>query len=115
MDTPQEVQVWILMPAVRREFVFALKKTGKKQSEIAKLMGLTQSAVSQYIKGKRGAEHDLDDETKSMIKTAVKTVTKQNYRKVQHDILKYVGSTKHMCKACHKFAGTAHDCNICFR
>ncbi len=51
---PQEIEVWYILPAIRRELTTALKEKGIPQKEIAILLGITESAVSQYLHEKRG-------------------------------------------------------------
>ena len=53
MELPQEVELWYVIPAIRKALVAELKKHNLKQKDIAKLLGITESAVSQYGKDKR--------------------------------------------------------------
>jgi predicted transcriptional regulator len=65
---PQEVEVWYVLPAIRREFARAMKtkevprisEDGKvkqhriTQKEIAKMLGVTEPAITQYLLKKKG-------------------------------------------------------------
>ncbi len=52
---PQEIEVWYLLPALRREIAKSLiKKNGLSQKETAKILGITEPAISQYLSSKRG-------------------------------------------------------------
>ena len=65
---PQEVEVWYVLPAIRREFTKAMKAKevprigddGKTklhritQKEIAKMLGVTEPAITQYLLKKKG-------------------------------------------------------------
>ncbi len=65
---PQEVEVWYVLPAIRRELAKAMKEKevprkgedGKvkqhriTQKEIAKMLGVTEPAITQYLLKKRG-------------------------------------------------------------
>jgi len=53
---PQEIEVWYLIPALRRELTLALVKEGMKQREVAESLGITEAAVSNYVKEKRASE-----------------------------------------------------------
>ena len=53
MITPQELEVWYILPAIRRELTISLKEEGLKQRQVAEILGVTEAAVSQYIKSKR--------------------------------------------------------------
>ena len=59
----QEIEVWYILPTVRREIVKGLLNKGLSQNEIAKKLGLRKSTISQYVNNKRGREVKLDEET----------------------------------------------------
>lgn len=50
---PCESAVKYKVPAIKAELARKLKKEGKSQKEIAKLLGVTEAAISQYLSGKR--------------------------------------------------------------
>ncbi|MCF2137998.1 MAG: hypothetical protein K9W43_12260 [Candidatus Thorarchaeota archaeon] len=45
---PQEVEVWYILPAIRRELARAMIEAGRRQKDIARMLGITEPAVSQY-------------------------------------------------------------------
>jgi len=54
---PQEIEVWYIIPALRRELAKSLKLGyNLTQKEVSKKMGITEAAVSQYLHSKRGKE-----------------------------------------------------------
>ena len=65
---------WYLLPAIRAELVNELKRLGKTQAEIARIMSVTPAAVSQYVKGKRGKVTQFDDKVKKMITSSAKRI-----------------------------------------
>jgi predicted transcriptional regulator len=71
-----EIVVWYVLPVLRSEIAKALVKQGKSQREVAKLLGLTDAAISQYLKDKRGKAEWLDAEVHKMIQQAAKRVAK---------------------------------------
>ena len=73
---PQEIEVWYVIPAIRREFAKALVKKGLKQREVARMLGVTDAAVSQYFSSKRGSEVKFNQEIKKEIRTSVEKVMK---------------------------------------
>jgi hypothetical protein len=73
---PQEVEVFYILPAIRRELSMALKELGKSQKEIAKLLGVTDAAVSQYLSAKRG-DTAFPEKMRERIKSAAKRITDQ--------------------------------------
>jgi ribose 5-phosphate isomerase len=46
---PIEIEYWYVLPVLRRELAKSLKEIGQlKQKEIAKILGMSESAVRQY-------------------------------------------------------------------
>ena len=57
-----EIAVWNVLPVIRRELACTLvEEYGMKQTEVARRFGLTEAAISQYMKRKRGSM-DVEDE-----------------------------------------------------
>ena len=55
MKIPCEVVVWYLLPTIRKELAKKLVDNhGFSQSKVARTFGLTDAAISQYLKNKRG-------------------------------------------------------------
>jgi len=51
---PQEVEVWYVLPAIRRELSKFMKfERGQAQKSIARMLGVTEPAVTQYMLSKR--------------------------------------------------------------
>jgi len=69
MKHPQEIEVWYVLPAIRREIAKSLVNDCKlSQKEVAKILEVTESAVSQYLKSKRAKEVYFNSEIKKKIK-----------------------------------------------
>lgn len=112
---PQEIEVWYIIPAVRKELVVALKEKGNSQKKIAELLNLTESAVSQYLKAKRAREVIFSDEVKHYIKDAVGKIKDKTsaYRELQR-IIEYVKKTKTICQIHMGMEEGLEGCDICF-
>ena len=55
MKTPCEIVVWYVLPTIRRELAKELVDTyHMKQADVGRLFGVTDAAISQYLKKKRG-------------------------------------------------------------
>ena len=54
VKTPCQQVVWDVLPAIRAALAAELVRNGVSQQEVARLLELAPSAVSQYISGKRG-------------------------------------------------------------
>lgn len=58
MKIPCEIVVWQVLPLIRRELAKALVRNhGITQSEVARMFGVTDAAISQYLNEKRGGEY----------------------------------------------------------
>jgi predicted transcriptional regulator len=72
---PQEVEVWYVLPAIRRELSKFMKfKRGQAQKSIARMLGVTEPAVTQYMLSKtdkpkrsRGDHVDIPEDFESEI------------------------------------------------
>lgn len=62
MKIPCEIVVWYVLPMIRREVSKELVYThGMTQAEVARRFGVTDAAISQYLKKKRGGNATVDD------------------------------------------------------
>ena len=52
---PQEIEVWYVIPAIRRELAKVMAGRGMTQKKIAERLGVTEAAISQYMKSKRAS------------------------------------------------------------
>jgi predicted transcriptional regulator len=58
MELQQEVEAFYIIPAVRRELARQLVALGLTQRDVAKRLGVTDAAISQYLSNKRGSPID---------------------------------------------------------
>lgn len=62
MKTPCEIVVWYVLPTIRREMARELVTVHKvKQSQVARLFGVTDAAISQYLSRKRGSNSLIEE------------------------------------------------------
>ena len=73
---PQEIEVWYILPAIRKQLAAKLVDSGMSQKEVAKLMQLTEAAISQYKKLKRAKENIFNPEIDREIEKSVKEILK---------------------------------------
>ena len=75
---PCENIIWYGIPVIRRELAFCLiNQFGLTQKEAANKLGITPSAVSQYISKKRGKITTLDEKIISEIKLSAEKIYDQ--------------------------------------
>ena len=112
---PQEIAVWYILPALRKELTLEMKKLGLDQKTIAKVIGVTEAAVSQYIKEKRANEVTFDAETLEEIKKSAQLISQNGkllFQEMQH-LLEKALQNKVVCKVCHSHNDLPADCGIC--
>ena len=73
---PQEVEVWFILPALRKKLCLKLIKKGLSQKDVAQIMNSTDASVSQYVKHKRASEklfsRELDKEIEKSAQRIIK-------------------------------------------
>ena len=112
---PQEIEVWYIIPAVRRELAKVLiTKYGLKQNKVAELLGTTEPAISQYIHRKRARNLKFSREMIRNIEQSAKVIVKDN-KKVVGEIMKLIMLSKKCgvsCDICKKYnKGVLHICS----
>lgn len=112
---PQEIEYWYVLPAIRKELVLALKNKGKNQKEIAKLLNLTEPAVSQYLNKKRAKDFPLTKDVVDFIRKSADKITgeKEAYQQIQK-ICDYIKETKALCRIHMDVESGLEGCDLCY-
>ena len=116
---PQELEVWYLIPALRKELAKVFIAEYKiKQKEVAKYLGITEAAVSQYLKSKRGNEIKFSKEAMSEIKKSAKEIIekKGDITKEIYNLCVLLRKSKVMCNF-HRLRDKkiSKNCDVCLR
>ena len=114
---PQEVEVYYVLPTIRKELAAAMKSLGKTQKQIAELLGVTEAAVSQYFSKKRGTHVDLPEEFQHAILRAAKRITDtQSMIKETQKIVALAKEKRLICKLHERLeGGIPKGCDVCFK
>ncbi|MBU0898294.1 MAG: cysteine desulfurase NifS [Nanoarchaeota archaeon] len=114
LNLPQEIEVWYVLPAIRKEFAMKMVKKGMKQREIANKLGITEAAISQYIKNKRASKIKLDEKIIKEIDRAVERVLKGSsvLQEIQN-VCSFVKREGYLCKIHRKYGTPPKKCDIC--
>ena len=145
---PQEVEVWYVLPALRRELATRMKKKkavqrvgedGKKkehkitQKEIAKMLGVTEPAITQYLlkkKGRRsrGDQVSIPEKFRSELEKSADAMIEQYEKKASNDnmfetmtreinrMIRVIRDSGTMCDFHRQFSAHVKDkCNACDR
>lgn len=115
---PQEIEVWYLIPALRRELAKVLvKEHNLTQKKVADILGVTEAAVSQYMKSKRGKEVHFTKKDMAEIKKAAKCITAKNQDCVEsiYGLCVHFRGSKLLCDLHRKRdKNVPAGCNACF-
>jgi len=114
---PQEIEVFYIIPALRRELTLALKAQGHDQKKIAQWLGVTEAAVSNYVRNKRAKDIAFSAAVVKRIKEAALRVTDHAtlFEETQH-LLKLTKQSGAVCAACRTYADrdVPDNCRSCF-
>jgi hypothetical protein len=101
---PQEIELWYLVPAIRRELARQLVAKGLKKKEVAQLLGVTNAAVSQYLHMKRGTL-ELPNQLQQEIAVASERIAKQPSAAFT-ELMRLIAlskETRFMCELCKRY------------
>ena len=72
---PQEIEVWYIIPAIRRELAKSMIDDYKlTQKQVSEHIGITEAAVSQYLISKRAKEVVFTNAVLEEIKISAKNI-----------------------------------------
>lgn len=103
---PQEIEVWYIIPAVRKELAKLLTRQYEMSYERAgKILGISKAAISQYLSNKRANKVKLNVEVKKEIEKSAKLITKdqKNVLGEIQRILRYIKIKNCLCSVCKKY------------
>ena len=110
---PQEIEVFYILPAIRHEIAKVLKDLKVPQKEIANLLVVKESTVSQYINNKRANVIEFNDTIKKYIKECtLKIKSGENMVMHTHNILKLIRKENVLCDIHKKYAHIPVNCSM---
>lgn len=111
---PQEIEVWYIIPAIRREMAMCFSREHKiSYDNVALMMGLTKAAISQYIAGKRVERIKIHPKALEEVKISCNRVVKNksNVAKEILRVLEIIKKKKLHCEMCGEMIdGVLHNC-----
>tara|TARA_Y100000310_G_scaffold342256_1_gene444709 strand:- start:3506 stop:3883 length:378 start_codon:yes stop_codon:yes gene_type:complete len=115
---PQEVEVWYILPAIRKQMALDLLQEGMSQKAIAAILKLTEAAISQYKKNKRVKDDLFNKKIKDEIKKASKKIMNEPDAALHEimNICELVKKEKVICKMHLKKSGLKEEdlpCGMC--
>ena len=115
LTQPQEVEVFYILPAIRSRMAYALKEQGLRQKEIAGLLCVQESTVSQYLSSKRAADVKFSKTINNEIEAAVTRIkSKEDLIRETQSILEMAKAEKILCSVHKSVADIPAGCDVCF-
>ena len=119
MKAPCELIGWYLLPGVRAELAREMLKLGLSQKEVSEKLGMTQPAISQYLRRKRGNEIKFNKQINSEIRKLAKSAamgcnTSDQVFKICK-ICMAIRRDKALCELHMKHNSVPEKCNVCTR
>ncbi len=115
MESPQEIEVWYVLPALRRALSEEMLKLGLKQKDIAARLHVTAAAVSQYLKSKRANELSFPASIKKAVQSSAKKVAKDSNPNAEiQRLCRIIRAEGLLCKLHRKHSDLElKSCNVC--
>jgi len=102
----QEIEVWYIIPAVRKELAkFLVSEYALSYEKTGKILGISKAAVSQYISNKRANKITLSSQVCEEIVKSGK-ILYENPKMGVHEIQKiltFMKTQKATCEVCKQF------------
>ena len=106
-QTPCESMKWNGLPVIRREIAdIMVNNFGLTQKETAKKLGLTPSAISQYVSEKRGKNKNIDENIHREITASAKNI-------IHHGENSVIKETCRICRIMRTEEIFSFFCNEC--
>lgn len=115
-NLPQEIEVWYIIPAIRKELAkIFIKKYKLTQEKAAKILGVSKAAVCQYMSRKRADKIKFPPRIKKEFEESAKRIIDNNQIVVKEilrllDVIKKSRCSCHICKKYNK--GILKICNM---
>ncbi len=103
MKLPCEIIVWYILPSIRSELVKELIAKGMSQKEVSETLGITESAVSQYVYKKRGSKIEFKQDVGTAIETLAEDMITRD---------KDVNLTYRICEICRMLKKDKTVCGL---
>ena len=103
---PQEIEVWYIIPAIRKELARVLtRKYGFSFGRAGDALGVSKAAVSQYLANKRANKIKLNDDVKREVAKSAKVISEKPKAALaeMQRLLRVMKDKKCSCDVCKKF------------
>ena len=102
----QEIEVWYIIPALRKEISRLLtEKHGLTFEKAGNILGISKAAISQYLSNKRANKIKLSSEVKKEIVKSAKIMSENPSMSVSEmqRLIRFMKENKCSCEVCKKY------------
>jgi len=113
---PQELEVWYVLPAIRRELSKALLDLNLRREQIANILGVSNASISHYLHRKRAKEVDFDEVLIQKIRKSAARIAENEdlYLKEVQELCKFIRKSRRLCQIHQqKTSSTYATCTVC--
>ncbi|MFQ5815481.1 MAG: transcriptional regulator [Candidatus Hydrothermarchaeaceae archaeon] len=117
MKSPCELVVWYVLPSIKSDLTKELINRGMSQKDVASMLGLTEAAVSQYVKGKRGGKIQLEEGAKDAIGKLADEIVAGGQLNLITEVCRVCGRVKAdrtLCGPHMEYELVPKGCDACF-
>jgi len=111
---PQELEVWYIIPAIRKSLSKCLIKDFEMSYEkVGAILGISKAAVSQYMKNKRATKIKLHDRVDKEIMSSCKNIINKKSPSTDEiqRIIRFIKDKQIPSEVCEKLKeGILNDC-----
>jgi len=111
---PQEIEVWYIIPAIRKELATCMITHHKLSYEkVGNILGISKAAISQYVKKKRAAKIKLHKEALKQVGPSCDRLIDKKSNAVAEitGILDFIRKNNLPCEVCGEIRdGVLEDC-----
>jgi len=115
---PQEIEVWYLIPALRREIAkILIKDYNITQKNASDILNLTEASISQYLNSKRANKMKFSKKENEEIKKAADKIIndKKEVIKQIYGLCVKFRKSKAICNVHKKYSSSVpENCSVCF-
>ena len=110
---PQEVEVFYIIPTIRSSLTKYLKQNGMNQKQIAKVLGIRESTVSQYVSYKWASKIRFSAIVEEKITECSKNInSKLDVIRETQKLLRFIRNSGEICSIHKTLCGLPGDCSI---
>ena len=113
---PQEIEVWYVLPTIRRELAKAFIDLNLSREKVSNILGVSKASISHYLRNKRAKEVEFDGELVEKIKESAVRIAKDKelYMEEVQELVKFIRQSRRLCQIHQaKSSSTYATCTVC--